>query len=116
MRAPGVISTSTVVVRTEDGRTVRGSHCLLAIGSVPNSEELGLEEAGIAPKAIRYLQLAGEQAVRAGGFDFPELVSRTVGTIKQVQPDGEVGLVLAGPPRPVEHRDAQPGGLSGKVA
>ncbi len=37
-----------VVVRAEDGRIVRGSHCLLAIGSVPNSEDLGLDAAGVA--------------------------------------------------------------------
>ncbi|MDJ0962489.1 MAG: NAD(P)H-quinone dehydrogenase [Acidimicrobiia bacterium] len=38
-----------VVVETEDGRRVSGTHCLLAVGSVPNSENLGLEEAGIVP-------------------------------------------------------------------
>ncbi len=37
-----------VKVMTEDGRTVRGSHALLAVGSVPNSENLGLDELGIA--------------------------------------------------------------------
>ncbi len=31
-----------VVVRCDDGRMARGSHALLAIGSVPNSEALGL--------------------------------------------------------------------------
>jgi len=36
-----------VVVRCDDGRAVYGSHALLAIGSVPNSEGLGLEEAGV---------------------------------------------------------------------
>jgi pimeloyl-ACP methyl ester carboxylesterase len=35
----------------------------------------------------------GEEAVRAGGFDFPELVGRLAATIKQVQPDGKVSLV-----------------------
>ncbi len=37
-----------VVVETEDGRTVRASHALLAVGSVPNSEGLRLELAGVA--------------------------------------------------------------------
>jgi dihydrolipoamide dehydrogenase len=37
----------SVIVETEDGRRVAGSHCLLAVGSVPNSEGLGLEAAGI---------------------------------------------------------------------
>jgi NAD(P)H dehydrogenase (quinone) len=36
-----------VVVRCDDGRAARGSHALLAIGSIPNSEELGLEAAGV---------------------------------------------------------------------
>ncbi|MFZ4517524.1 MAG: dihydrolipoyl dehydrogenase family protein [Microthrixaceae bacterium] len=36
-----------VVVRCDDGRVAEGSHCLLAIGSLPNSEGLGLEEAGV---------------------------------------------------------------------
>jgi len=36
-----------VLVTTEDGRTVEGSHALLAVGSVPNSEALGLEAAGV---------------------------------------------------------------------
>jgi dihydrolipoamide dehydrogenase len=37
-----------VVVRCDDGRSARGSHALLAIGSIPNSESLGLEAAGVA--------------------------------------------------------------------
>ena len=36
-----------VVVVCEDGRTVPGSHGLLCIGSVPNSEGLGLDAAGV---------------------------------------------------------------------
>ena len=36
-----------VVIRTEDGRTVVGSHALLAVGSVPNSEGLHLDAAGV---------------------------------------------------------------------
>ncbi len=37
-----------VVVTLSDGRTVEGSHVLVAVGAVPNTEELGLAEAGIA--------------------------------------------------------------------
>ncbi len=37
----------TVTVTLTDGRTVQGSHCLLALGSVPNTDGLGLEEAGV---------------------------------------------------------------------
>jgi pyruvate/2-oxoglutarate dehydrogenase complex dihydrolipoamide dehydrogenase (E3) component len=36
-----------VAVQCEDGRVVHGSHALLAIGSVPNTDDLGLEEAGV---------------------------------------------------------------------
>ena len=36
-----------VVVRLEDGREVRGSHALLAGGSVPQTEGLGREEVGV---------------------------------------------------------------------
>ena len=35
----------------------------------------------------------GEESVKAGGFDFPELVARLAATIRQVQPAGRVGLV-----------------------
>ncbi|MGQ2912651.1 NAD(P)H-quinone dehydrogenase [Aeromicrobium sp.] len=36
-----------VVVTLTDGREVDGSHCLLALGSIPNTADLGLEEAGV---------------------------------------------------------------------
>ena len=36
-----------VAVSTEDGRRVVGSHCLLAVGSVPNSADIGLDHAGV---------------------------------------------------------------------
>ena len=36
-----------VVVRCDDGRTARGSHALLAIGAIPNSDGLDLDAAGV---------------------------------------------------------------------
>ncbi len=36
-----------VVVTLTDGATVEGSHCLLAVGSIPNTTDVGLEEAGV---------------------------------------------------------------------
>jgi NAD(P)H dehydrogenase (quinone) len=36
-----------IIVRCDDGRVVRSSHAVLAIGSVPNTEMLGLAEAGV---------------------------------------------------------------------
>lgn len=37
----------TVTVTLTDGRSVEGSHCLLALGSIPNTAGLGLEETGV---------------------------------------------------------------------
>ncbi len=37
-----------VEVELVDGSVLTGSHCLLAVGSVPNTESLGLAEAGVA--------------------------------------------------------------------
>lgn len=50
-RARAVSATNNggdVSVVLEDGRTVTGSHVLMAVGSVPNTEGLGLAEAGVA--------------------------------------------------------------------
>lgn len=47
-RATGIERTDDGVrVFSEDGRVAEGSHVLLAIGSIPNSESLGLENVGI---------------------------------------------------------------------
>jgi pyruvate/2-oxoglutarate dehydrogenase complex dihydrolipoamide dehydrogenase (E3) component len=40
-------TTDGVVVRLEDGRQVTGSHALLAVGSVPQTRGIGLEEVGV---------------------------------------------------------------------
>ena len=52
-----------VTVTLTDGRTVEGSHCLLALGSVPNTGDTGLEEAGVT--------------LGDGGFVTVDRVSRT---------------------------------------
>jgi len=36
-----------VVVSLSDGRTVEGSHCLMAVGSIPNTADIGLEKVGV---------------------------------------------------------------------
>jgi len=47
-RASSVVRTADGVIATlSDGRTVEGSHCLMAVGSVPNTSGIGLEEAGV---------------------------------------------------------------------
>jgi pyruvate/2-oxoglutarate dehydrogenase complex dihydrolipoamide dehydrogenase (E3) component len=44
-----------VVVRCDDGRAIAGSHALLAIGSVPASDGLGLDAAGVAVNEQGYV-------------------------------------------------------------
>jgi NAD(P)H dehydrogenase (quinone) len=47
-RADGIeLTEGGVAVSCDDGRVARGSHALLAIGSIPNSDGLGLEGAGV---------------------------------------------------------------------
>ena len=53
----------TVTVTLADGRTVTGSHCLLALGSIPNTTGMGLEESGVE--------------LDEGGFIKVDRVSRT---------------------------------------
>ena len=52
-----------VTVTLTDGRSVTGSHCILALGSIPNTADLGLEEAGVT--------------LDEGGFVRVDRVSRT---------------------------------------
>lgn len=46
-----------VVVTLADGRRVEGSHALLAVGSLPNTADLGLESAGVAVDDRGYIQV-----------------------------------------------------------
>jgi pyruvate/2-oxoglutarate dehydrogenase complex dihydrolipoamide dehydrogenase (E3) component len=47
-RAAGVVRTDDgIEVQLLDGRTVSGSHCLVTVGSVPNTADIGLEAAGV---------------------------------------------------------------------
>ena len=67
-----------VTVTLTDGRTVAGSHCLLALGSIPKTADLGLEEAGVE--------------VDDGGFIKVDRVSRT--TARGVYAAGDCTGVL----------------------
>jgi len=67
-----------VTVALTDGRSVTGSHCLLALGSVPNTEGLGLEEAGVT--------------LDEGGYVVVDRVSRT--TARGVYAAGDCTGVL----------------------
>lgn len=48
-----------VLVHLGDGRTVEGSHCLVAVGAVPNTAGIGLEEAGVAVGEFGHIQVDG---------------------------------------------------------
>ena len=61
----------TVTVTLTDGRTVQGSHCILALGSVPNTGDLGLEEAGVAPTTAASSTSTGSRAPPPAGCTPP---------------------------------------------
>jgi len=44
-----------VVVTLSDGRTVEGSHVLMAVGGIPNTEDLGLAEGKVATSASGHI-------------------------------------------------------------
>ena len=67
-----------VIVTLTDGRTVEGSHCLLALGSIPNTEGLGLDNVGVE--------------LTDGGFIRVDKVSRT--TARGVYAAGDCTGVL----------------------
>ncbi|RLE23049.1 MAG: NADPH:quinone reductase, partial [Actinobacteria bacterium] len=48
---------SSVVVRCDDGRSVESTHAVLAIGSIPNTEDLGLEKAGVEVDRGGYIEI-----------------------------------------------------------
>lgn len=51
-RAEAVVNTGDgVQVTLSDGTVLEGSHCLMAVGSLPNTEDLGLDAAGVATTA-----------------------------------------------------------------
>ncbi len=57
-RAAGVKRTSDgVVVELTDGKTVEGTHCLMAVGSLPNISGLGLENAHVRLASSGFIEV-----------------------------------------------------------
>ncbi|WP_209372024.1 NAD(P)H-quinone dehydrogenase [Brevibacterium renqingii] len=67
-RAASVTRTEAgVEVVLADGRRVEGSHCLMAVGSIPNTEGLGLEKAGVRVSDSGHIVVDGvSRSSRAG--------------------------------------------------
>ncbi len=49
-RVSGPDGEDRVQVTLSDGRVIYGSHCLMAVGAVPNTSDMGLEKAGVRLK------------------------------------------------------------------
>jgi NAD(P)H dehydrogenase (quinone) len=56
-----------VRVELTDGRIVEGSHCLLAVGSVPDTKDLGLDEVGVATDDGGFIEVDGVSRTTARG-------------------------------------------------
>jgi dihydrolipoamide dehydrogenase len=68
-RAAGVSRTADgVVVKLDDGGTVEGSHCLVAVGSVPNTAGLGLENVGVLTDERGYVKVDGVSRTSVPGI------------------------------------------------
>lgn len=46
-----------VTVVLEDGRVIEGSHCLMAVGSIPNTQGVGLEDVGVELTKPGYIEV-----------------------------------------------------------
>jgi pyruvate/2-oxoglutarate dehydrogenase complex dihydrolipoamide dehydrogenase (E3) component len=67
-RAESVVREGDVVrVTLGDGSEVVGSHCLLAVGSVPNTADLGLEESGVRLTDSGFIAVDGVSRTSARG-------------------------------------------------
>ncbi|MBY6709451.1 NAD(P)H-quinone dehydrogenase [Rhodococcus sp. BP-241] len=68
-RADSVTRTADgVVVTMSDGKTVEGSHALMTVGSVPNTQNLGLESVGIELDRGGYLRVDRVSRTRVPGI------------------------------------------------
>ena len=57
-----------IIVKLSDGRTVEGSHALMTVGSVPNTNNLGLDKVGIELDKGGYLRVDRVSRTTASGI------------------------------------------------
>lgn len=68
-RAVSATRTPTGVdVALADGRIIAGSHVLMAVGSLPNTDELGLDEAGVATDTAGFIAVDRVSRTSARGI------------------------------------------------
>ncbi|MDR1852744.1 MAG: NAD(P)H-quinone dehydrogenase [Propionibacteriaceae bacterium] len=57
-----------VVVTLASGEQVRGSHCLVAVGAIPNTDGIGLEDAGVALTESGHIKVDGVSRTSVRGI------------------------------------------------
>jgi pyruvate/2-oxoglutarate dehydrogenase complex dihydrolipoamide dehydrogenase (E3) component len=57
----------SVIVELQDGRTIEGTHVLMAVGSVPNTANIGLKEAGVRLDDRGFIEVDRVSRTRARG-------------------------------------------------
>ncbi len=57
----------SVIVELQDGRTIEGTHVLMAVGSVPNTANIGLKEAGVRLDDGGFIEVDRVSRTRARG-------------------------------------------------
>lgn len=89
-----------------NGSVVRGSHLLLAVGRIPNSDRLNLEAAGVETDARGYVRVDDRCRTTASGvFALGDVNGQGAFTHTSVN-DGQIVLdVLQGGPRTLSERD-----------
>lgn len=61
-RAEGIEAGSDgVAVKCDDGRVIKGSHALLAVGSIPHTDDIGLDAAGVKVDQAGYIEVDDHQ-------------------------------------------------------
>ena len=80
--------------------TIEGNpegHTLVFIHGWPDNAGLWRKQVTALGSDFRCVLLTlpnfGELAIKAGGFDFPEMVKQLAATVREVQPEGKVSLV-----------------------
>ena len=65
---PDAPEAEKVVVSLEDGRELKGSHCLMAVGAIPNTRGIGLAEAGVELTSSGHVVVDKVSRTRARGI------------------------------------------------